>query len=126
LDRNYTQFQCKALVYDYAKSSRFTIKWGAGSQRGSFGLKYDAVCPRTIVPIWTDGSLSLNFGWHNGGEIAENFRDEFKREVVEKMGISIPDDYQSGFPDFAIETWDNKAEVLANILDGLLSRWAGQ
>jgi hypothetical protein len=111
-------------VFDYAKSSRYAIKWGKGKDRGSFGLKNDAICPRTVITIWTDGTLNLNFGWCNGSEVAEAFRDEFKRDVQEKMLLSIPDDYQSTFPGFPIETWGNTSESLTAILDGLLSRWA--
>lgn len=113
-------------VYDYAKASRFTIKWGTGGQSGSFGLKHDSICPRTIITIWTYGDMGINFGWFNGSETAENFRDEFKHEVVEKMGLSVPDNYQTGFAGFKIDTWGNKIEALTNILDSLLSRWADQ
>lgn len=113
-------------VYDYAKSSRYTVRWGTGSHRGSFGLKYDSICSRTVITVWTDGNLSLNFGWLNGDEVAETFREEFKREVAEKMGLPISDDYQSSFSAFPVDVWGNKADILTNILDDLLSRWAAQ
>lgn len=113
-------------VYEHAQRSRFTIVWGTGSQRGSFGLKYGPLCPGSIVTIWTSGRLALNFGWLHGSEAAETFRDKFKHEVAEKMGLRLPEDYQKRHPEFPIDAWGHNVEGLISILDNLLLRWTNQ
>jgi len=67
--------------------------WGSGAQVGSSQRQGARHLSRSIFNLWTNGNLSLNFGWLNGSGGAESFRDALKEALSAKLGWSIPADY---------------------------------
>ena len=99
------------------------IKWGGGAQHYSFGLKFDdAVCPRTIITVRSDGTLLMNFGWFHGSKQAESIRDELKRAAIEKLGFAVPGNYMRRNARYPLEVWGKRVEALTEVLEDLLSR----
>ncbi len=109
-------------LYSYAESAPVTIKWGTGARHFSFGLKYDAICPRTIITVRSDGTLLLNFGWIRGSKQTESFRDELKGAAIEKLGRTVPSNYVRRHARYPLEVWGTRVDALIEVLEDLVSR----
>jgi len=64
--------------------------------------------------------LEFYFGALKGSELAESFRDRLKDLIVGKLGLSVPDDYQNRYPTYQIAEWENKVDILVQILRDLV------
>ncbi len=93
-------------LYDFSEASADRIDWGRGRFVGSFAVKFDKICQRSLFHVKSDGRLSLNFGWLNGTKEAEAYRDRFK-ELLNKYvpDMDIPEDYQPRYVDVPAEVW---------------------
>lgn len=107
--------ECKSLSAD--------IVWGTGKTAGSFLVRWPHICPRTALTVFSHGRMELYFGALKGSERAESFRDSLKDLVVNKLGLNVPDDYQNRYPTYQIAEWENKVDILVQILRDLLSEF---
>jgi hypothetical protein len=96
-------------------ASPYAVKWGSGAKRGSFGL-YLPACPRSLISIYSDGKLALNFGWYNGSPEAEAVRDAFKQRVAARLGLVVGEYEAHELPEFYLDEWADKAEGLIAVL----------
>lgn len=110
-------------VYEHARSRDLHISWGTGTQRGSFNVKAPDICPRSVFTVWSDGMLSLNFGWLNASERAEAFRDALKDAVVDRLGWSMPSDYSGKFVNLPILKWLSQTGAFLGIVDEIVARF---
>jgi len=118
------QYSIEALrkLYTYCESTKCMIRWGTGVSNGSFSLVCESICPRSIFIVWSNGSMQLNFGWLNGNESAEAFRDKFKELVSQRLGFDIPENYESKSPpSYSAEVWVNHVDNIIQVLQELLS-----
>ncbi|MGC8947306.1 MAG: hypothetical protein ACP5N6_14250 [Anaerolineae bacterium] len=112
-------------VYDYARSQGLVITWGTGAQRGSFNVKAPHLCPRSIFTLWSDGEMSLNFGWLNGSETAEKFRDALKGALEARLGWNIPPDFSERYVKIPSSEWVPRVSVFIDLFRELISRFGG-
>ncbi len=106
-------------LYDFTKSHG-EIKWGSGTAKGSCNAVFESVSPtKSVYTLWTDGKLTLNFGWLIDDEMAVKFRDALKHEVETKLGLQVPDNYRDHFIPYTIEEWQDKAETFVSIIKNL-------
>ena len=110
-------------LFDECKSLSSDIVWGTGKTAGSFLVRWPHICPRTALTVFSHGRMELYFGALKGSELAESFRDRLKDLVVSKLGLNIPDDYQNRYPTYQIAEWENKVDILVQILRDLLSEF---
>jgi len=108
-------------IHDQCLELGYEIVWGKGRQMGTFGVKAPSVCARSLITVYSDGSLAVNFGGINGTEEAEQFRDRLKELLIEKAGLAMPDDYSKKYPSFSASQWIGKSKVLIDILAQLRS-----
>jgi hypothetical protein len=57
------------------------LKWGTGTERGSFSVTFPPAIPRSILSVLTDGELWLNFNWLDQSEVQLKVRDR----LLEKL-----------------------------------------
>jgi hypothetical protein len=57
------------------------LKWGTGTERGSFSVTFPPLIPRSILSVLTDGELWLNFNWLDQSEVQLRVRDR----LLEKL-----------------------------------------
>jgi hypothetical protein len=106
-------------IYDFAKTSPYKIKWGSGKERGSFSLALPELSTKSLVSIYSDGQLMLNFGWLAGKPALEAKRDALKTGAVHRLGLTIGQDYRKEYPGFSIDAWAPQAEELIGVLKDL-------
>jgi hypothetical protein len=86
-------------------------------------LKYEQIFPKSFITVQSDGVLSLNFPWLRGAREVERLRDDLKNEVVSRLGLTIPEDYERKWALFPVEAWGPKVDMLIESLKTLLTRW---
>jgi hypothetical protein len=51
-------------LYEFSMEYADRVKWGTGSQRGTFNAVFDPFSPsRSLYTVYSDGNLDLNFRW---------------------------------------------------------------
>jgi hypothetical protein len=99
------------------------ITWGTGAARGSFNVKELSACQRSLLTVYSDGLLTLNFGWLNGSEIAERARERWKDLIAQQVGLRIPEDYTIKSPAYPFTEWAGKVVLLIASLKQLVSEF---
>jgi hypothetical protein len=108
-------------LHDACESLSADISWGRGKETGSFSPKWSHICKGSILSVFSDGNLSLNFQSIQKSEIAELFRDKLKQLAVERLGFHVPDDYKKRWLNYPISAWGSKVGTLVEILRELLA-----
>lgn len=106
-------------LFDFSKEAADRITYGTGTVKASANVKFDKVSHRSLYTIWSDGTLSLNFGWLHEGD-AGRYRDEFKKALERLPNISIPEHYQEVFPNIPLEKWAPVADEFIAIIRELI------
>jgi hypothetical protein len=114
----------KALqeIYDAAIASGCELSWGTGAQRGSFSVKDAALCQRSLMSVYSNGDVNLNFEWLNKNDRERAIRDRFIQLASEKLGLP-PADYREKFPYLRIDQWRQKSEQLEAVLLDLIKEF---
>jgi len=107
-------------LYDYFVGKGCSVRWGTGKQNGSYSIIVPDLFQKTVLSIFSNGLLRLNFGYLNGNNVIENFRDTFANEVREKLKFELPDELNRKYPTFGIAEWSQKHNELIAIVDLLL------
>ncbi len=85
----------------------------------------DAIAPRTLFGIHSDGYLSLNYGWISGSEKAEAFLEEYADAMRNKVGFPISTETESKFPSIKISEIVSKKSIFIETLHELLAKYGG-
>ena len=101
------------------------ISWGTGVARGSFSAKEEAISQRSIITGWSDGTLTINVGWLGRSEKERTFRDQFREQLVSRLGIDIPVDCDRRFPKVPLEQWRGVLDELVGIMGSLIAQHRG-
>jgi len=107
-------------LYDYLKGKADVISWGTGSITGSFSPKFARISKRSLFTVWSNGELSLNFGWLNDNKSTIKYRDEFKKDLEKKGVFSIQRNYQTLYPEYQINLWSNKVDDFIEVVNKLI------
>jgi hypothetical protein len=118
---NDSAVQAMKKLHDACECLSADISWRKGKETGSFSPKWSDICSESILSVWSDGSLSLNFSSIQKSDAAEFFRDNLKELVVERLGLNVPDDYrQRWVSSYQASVWVSKVDGLIEILGELL------
>lgn len=117
--------ELKALIelYDFSKENADEIRWGTGTARGSFNVKFYKISNKSIYSVFSEGTIHLNFGWLHDNEETKKYRDMFKSEL-DKIGLGhkIPNDYDKKYPVLRIKDWQNIVYDFINAIKNLISK----
>jgi hypothetical protein len=108
-------------IYNKYQEIGYEISWGTGAATGSFSIKAPNICPRSFLTIFSNGNMSLNFGWLNSSNIAEKARDRFAELIKEKTEIKVQNDYIKKYLSYSMAEWAPYAPVISEILKQLLA-----
>lgn len=109
-------FQEIKKVYDYFKNNSDRIKWGTGKVKGSFNVCYEKICPRSVLTIWSDGCLTINYGWLDSPDSAVKFRDRLKEEFARKYGTDINERWNN----YSLGEWVGNSDWLISVVSGII------
>jgi hypothetical protein len=110
-------------IFEACTSLPCNIAWGTGKIDGSLSVKWPQGGNKTVFTILSNGRLWISFGALSGNELAESFRDRLKDLIADRLGLTIPDDYQHKYPSYQISEWEPKADSLIQILRELLDEF---
>lgn len=110
-------------LYGYFVSRGCTIKWGSGKENGSFSAAIPQLSQKSILSVFSNGQLSLNFGWFRGNDILNQFRENYAQKVRDRLHFTIPDNLIKKYPAFGINEWSQKFEDLITILDSIIKEY---
>jgi len=110
-------------LYDQFQEMGCDIRWGTGSNRGSFSFIAPNICSPSFLSVISDGNMALNFGWLNGSDFAERARDRFAQLIKDKLGIKLPDDYITKCLSIPMADWAPKTAEILEVLKQLLAEF---
>ncbi|WP_405243197.1 hypothetical protein [Lentisalinibacter salinarum] len=101
-------------VLDQLEAMDADMSWGTGVKTGSTNPKWQQLSQKSLISIYTDGKLSLNFPW-----LEEDVREKFRVEVESNTRLSIPDDYRDKYPIFPLPEWRDEANGVLGAIRAL-------
>ena len=110
-------------LFDYTESNLFKVSWGTGAQNGTFGLKLQSVCRRTVLHVGTNGNLTICFGWLDRNTQEEELRDRLRELVVADLGFDVPEDLRK-WPNYPASDWCPKVDTVIQTCKQLASEFA--
>ena len=113
------------MLYDAFSTKRgCEVTFGTGKVNGSFNVKVNGVCKRSLLTINSAGSLIFNFPWVGGSEPSEQARDRLKKVVVDEIRLDVDENYKQKWRTYKIDEWRDKAEVLKDAVGRLFDELA--
>lgn len=109
-------------VHDAAIALGCELSWGSGEKKGSFNVKDAALCQRSLFSVYSNGRLSLNFGWLHETERVEAMRDRFIALAIEKLGLPAAD-YRDKYQYVRIDDWRGRGEAVTDVLKVLITEF---
>ena len=98
-----------------------TLAWGTGVITGSVNPKWPTYSKRSVLTVFTDGSLSLNFKWLNEDKHEMSFRDRLIAEIKSRTDLRLANDCAEHFPQFSWPEWSISIDTLIDALKQALS-----
>lgn len=117
---NNEQYKSIRQLYNYFKKESDAVRWGSGGTRGSFNVTYRDICPRSIITVWTDGILSINFGWLNESTAADGFREDLIKELKDFEGLKY--DENTKYQNFDVNIWVQHCEWIKATITRLVNK----
>ncbi len=110
-------------LYTEMRAHGFQIRWGTGSQTGSFNVVVPQISPRSVFTVRTDGRLILNFGWLEDTEVGHRFGEALGRAVMEQFGWRLPKEYTTKYPSVPLEQWLPHAQEFTDLVVRLVEEF---
>jgi hypothetical protein len=86
-------------------------------------VKELSACPRSLFSVYSNGDLTLNFGWVNGSETAERARDRLRDLIIQVVGLPVADTYLTKVTTYPSAVWCGKVALLNEALSRLASEF---
>ena len=92
------------------------LAFGTGAVSGSVNPKWPALCKRSVLTVFTDGRLVLNFKWldSDGNEVA--FRERLIAEIKSRTDLELGNDCAESYPAFLWHDWSSNSNHLVEAL----------
>ena len=92
--------------YDFCRTlPGAVLKWGTGTERGSFSVTFPPAVPRSILSVFSDGELCLNFNWLDQSEVQLRVRDRFLESLKQISTLDLGGQDPSKGRTFRPERW---------------------
>lgn len=109
------KYQIFKKLYDFFKVNADEVRFGTG-QKGSINPIWYSIREKSLVSLYTNGRLSINFGWLINDD-RSNLEQVVKLKTdLQKLGFDIPEDYEKIRPGYDIEEWGGKIDEIVEIL----------
>lgn len=121
-----TQVNAIRQVFNKCESLHCEFSWGKGKIAGSFSAKWPHLGKYSVMTIFSDGYLTVNFGSFNKNTKEEEFRDFLKDQIVNKLSLAVPEDYEKRYPNYKITEWSPQVEELIQVLNEVIAEYPSQ
>lgn len=103
-------------ILEVAEKSGWAIRWGTGTENGSMSILMPAIAKRSLFTIYSNGVLTLNFGWLYENQTEEKARDAMAEFAAREFGLAIPDNYKEKYLSVPPSDWAPKVATFINFL----------
>lgn len=97
-------------LYQFFVDEADVVSWGRGAT-GSFNPKFNAVSPKSLYTVYSDGRLYVNFGWLGRTESGRMAVD-ILANALRTMGCELPGDFRQRFVRIDAAWWVPRIEEL--------------
>lgn len=111
------EFEAVKKLYAFTLNRATSIKWGKGATVGSANPRFAGVSERSPYTVWSDGHITLNYGWLNDNDATSAVRDALAERIQASLGM--PRDLE-GWPTQEVAEWKGKLEALLDTFDKTL------
>jgi hypothetical protein len=105
---SYAQVAVLRKVYEWARRLA-KVKWGTGTQNGSFNPEFEGLSRRSPITVWSNGNLTLKLNWLSDGPAARHFAQALFNRWRES---GIPLDTPEREIAFQLDDWSVWADQL--------------
>lgn len=104
-------------LFDKSQELKCELSWGTGKISGSFSAKWPHLGTYSVYSVFSDGSITINYGSFKNTPEQKEFIALLKEELASHVGFSAPDDYERRYPNYKINEWSEKVNGLLTVLD---------
>ena len=121
LSKNLDQKEAETIkdFYRFFLKHSYQIRWGTGTLKGSFNPVYTKIGPKSLVTVFTDGSLQLNYAWFIENEQQLKFKEKY-RELFGRLYELPPEDDHAKYPIYPITEWRKKTKEIQGLIIELM------
>jgi hypothetical protein len=105
------------------KNGFLKMSWGTGKDTGSFGIVPTKIFAKSMISVFTNGKIAINFGTLRGHESLKDFREDLARAFTQEMSVSLPEDYIKRYPNVSPKDWVPKIDTLIEIYKKLIEKY---
>jgi hypothetical protein len=106
-------------VHDWAAEHANEVRYGTGTQTGSFSAEFTRIHVRSVFTVYSDGTLTLNFRWLRSTPAGEAWAERLAAELGRVQWLPIPADFKERFVSFSAEEWTPRVETFIDVVAGL-------
>lgn len=107
------QLQALREIYEFAKKNA-EVSWGTGSISGSFNPKHINICPRSFFTFFSNGAMSVNFGYLND-DIQRNRLLNIIRKSNLSPSVKINKDLLHSYPTIPADIVESHKDEIIKI-----------
>src|SRR5205085_1539763 len=107
-------------LLQFSKRHEASIGWGTGKTKGSFSPRFKDFAQKSVFSVYSDGTLTFNFGWLRDDDATEQRRDRLVAALRGRAKISIADDYRDTYLYIGINDWCPKVSAIVAVLDDVV------
>lgn len=100
-----TLTQAVQHLYEWSRRAADRIVWGTGAVRGSFNPRFDAASSRSIFTVYSDGQLSINYGWFRHDQPGADYAAQIGAALADVEALEPLADIQVDYPALPVERW---------------------
>jgi len=104
-------------IFDKSQELKCELSWGTGKISGSFSAKWPHLGAYSVYSVFSDGSITINYGSFKNTPEQKEFIAFFKEELASNVGFSAPVDYERRYPNYKINDWSGKINDLLAVLE---------
>jgi hypothetical protein len=99
------QLEAVRRLHEWAAEHADEVRYGTGTQRGSFSAGLTRIHARSVFTVYSDGTLTLNFKWLTSTPDAEAWAERFGAELGRAQWVPMPADFKDRFVSFGAAAW---------------------
>jgi hypothetical protein len=103
-------------LHEWAAEHADEVRYGTGTQRGSFNAGFTRIHVRSVFTVYSDGTLTWNFKWLTPTPDAEAWAERFAAELGRAQWLPIPADFKDRFISFGAAEWTPHVGELIDVL----------
>lgn len=121
LQKNLTEHQQTQILefYKFLIENADSINWGTGNKRGSFNPVFEQISQRSLLSVFSDGTLQLNYAWISGNEERLHYKSKY-RDLLSKIFDIPEEDGSFKYPTYSINEWIDSAQTIKDMITELL------